>query len=370
MVGKLLQRKYTNVNGPLSVKSNITGGAVDKIFRARVLGKYEVDYFRCRESGYVQTEKPYWLEEAYKSPINLCDTGILSRNIYFSKIIAAFLYSYFEPERRFLDYAGGYGILTRMMRDLGLDYYWDDPYAPNLVARGFEAGPAEKFAALSAIEVFEHLPEPALEIKRLLDRAGTIVFSTLLLPEPWPGPGDWWYYGREHGQHISFYTRRSLEMLAQANSAILATNGKDLHALLQPDCLPLEIEAGWFRAWLSRAEPDVRQAVAPGYHFEPASKETKHRFQLKHLLRSRAEPGIFCLNVKLIESQREQVGASSLARDYAEYLLGGGRVDGRRSSMRFPSRTEADNKMMLQRMAAQAEAPMNTPAVSHERATP
>lgn len=340
----------------MPVQSNITGGAVDKIFRARVLGKHEVDYFRCRDSGYIQTEKPYWLEEAYQSPINLCDTGILTRNLYFSKCIAAFFCSYFDPGGRFLDYAGGYGVLTRMMRDLGLDYYWDDPYAPNILARGFEAGPTERFTALSAIEVFEHMPEPAPEVKRLLERTETLLFSTVLLPEPWPKPEDWWYYGLEHGQHVSFYTRRSLELLANANGAMLATNGKDLHALLQPDQLPLEMDAGWLRDWRSRSRPEVSKAIDSAYLFTPSLPEKEPGHRRRYFRRFRAGRGAFRLSGKLGGSERKVIAGSSLARDYAEYLLRGGGVDWARLSMRFPSRTETDNQAMLQRMAAQAEA--------------
>lgn len=39
-----------------------------------------VEYFECAECGYVQTEEPTWLDEAYSSPINLSDTGIMARN--------------------------------------------------------------------------------------------------------------------------------------------------------------------------------------------------------------------------------------------------------------------------------------------------
>jgi hypothetical protein len=42
------------------------------------------------------------------------------------------------------------------------------------------------------------------------------MFSTLLVPEPAPKLEDWWYYGLEHGQHIAFYTRKSLAVLANS----------------------------------------------------------------------------------------------------------------------------------------------------------
>jgi hypothetical protein len=56
-----------------------------------------------------------------------------------------------------------------------------------------------------------------------------LIFSTQLVPEPAPKLEDWWYYGLEHGQHIAFYTRKSLEVLAQQFGYEFATDGAQLH---------------------------------------------------------------------------------------------------------------------------------------------
>lgn len=40
------------------------------IFKAKILKKYDVSYFHCENCGFLQTEEPHWLSEAYKSPIN------------------------------------------------------------------------------------------------------------------------------------------------------------------------------------------------------------------------------------------------------------------------------------------------------------
>ena len=48
----------------------------------------------------------------------------------------------------------------------------------------------------------------------MLKLSNTIIFSTEILPMPVPKPDDWWYYAFEHGQHISFYSLRTLEFLA------------------------------------------------------------------------------------------------------------------------------------------------------------
>ena len=41
--------------------------------------------------GYVQTEDPTWLDEAYASPINPSDTGIMDRNLSNVELVLASL---------------------------------------------------------------------------------------------------------------------------------------------------------------------------------------------------------------------------------------------------------------------------------------
>jgi len=127
-----------------------------------VLSKYDCGFYFCDDCGVLQAENPHWLEEAYASPIASADTGVLWRNLYLAQLTSVVLYFLFDRRGRFLDAAGGYGIFTRLMRDIGFDFYWTDKYSPNLTARGFEAeaGPGAPYTAVTAFEVMEHLPDP------------------------------------------------------------------------------------------------------------------------------------------------------------------------------------------------------------------
>ncbi|MFH1525113.1 MAG: class I SAM-dependent methyltransferase [Bacteroidota bacterium] len=198
-------------------------------FITKILNKYNVRYFHCQNCGFLQTEEPYWLEKAYKQPINDIDTGILQRNIEFARITSVILYQYFEKTSPFLDYAGGYGIFIRLMRDIGFDFYWYDPFSENIFAKGFECSEEKNFEAITIFECFEHFANPLAEIEKIIDISPNIIFSTNLLPDPVPDINKWWYYTPEHGQHIAFYTMNTLKYIAEKYSLNLISNGSYLH---------------------------------------------------------------------------------------------------------------------------------------------
>lgn len=108
---------------------------------------------------------------------------------------------------------GGYGALTRLMRDAGFAFEWYDKYCENLFAKHFERS-HEHYDVLTAFEVLEHLADPARELAELFALADTVICSTELLPDPVPAPSDWWYYALDGGQHVTFYTERAMERLA------------------------------------------------------------------------------------------------------------------------------------------------------------
>jgi hypothetical protein len=201
------------------VECRICSSNTRPAFTEKVLGKYDCKYYFCDNCGGLQTEEPYWLDEAYASPVASADTGILLRNLYLARATSVVLYFLFDRRGRFLDAAGGYGIFTRLMRDVGFDYYWTDKYCPNLTARGFEAdvGPGGPYTAVTAFEVMEHLPAPVAFVAELLESTDTdtIIFTTELFAGEPPAPEAWYYYAFHTGQHISFYQKSTLELIGK-----------------------------------------------------------------------------------------------------------------------------------------------------------
>ena len=154
-----------------------------------------------------------------------------------TKVIIAL---FFDSKGRFIDYAGGYGLFVRLMRDNGFDFLWNDKYCRNIFASGFESPEPcqEKIELVTAFELFEHLVDPAAELNRILSYSRNLFFSTQLLPQPTPQPGTWWYYGVEHGQHVGFHTRESLACLAKRFGLNFYSNGAWLHLFTEKRISP------------------------------------------------------------------------------------------------------------------------------------
>lgn len=207
----------------------VCGSETTPLWVGRLLN-LDVQYFECGQCSYVQTEKPHWLDRAYASPINDSDTGILARNLVNARIVMGTLWLLGAPEGKVVDYAGGYGILVRLLRDSGIEALWSDPYCENLVGRGFERK-NETGTLVTAFEAFEHFVEPVEELKRMLAIAPNVLLSTMLVPFPAPEHTDWWYYGREHGQHVGLFRVQTLRTLAETQGRVLITDGSSYHLI-------------------------------------------------------------------------------------------------------------------------------------------
>ncbi|MFA6275470.1 MAG: class I SAM-dependent methyltransferase [Pedobacter sp.] len=215
------------------MQSKVTGGATIVLFKVKILNKYEITYFKCVETGFIQTEEPYWLEEAYSSAITKLDIGLVYRNENLRGKLLKILSKHFDKNGKYLDYAGGYGLFTRLMRDQGYDFYHTDIYCKNIFAEYFDLSnlPSNtKFELLTAFEVFEHLPNPLTEIEAMMKHSDSIFFSTELVPQmPLNSSDDWWYFIPETGQHLAFYTEKSLAFIAEKFGFNFYTDGASIH---------------------------------------------------------------------------------------------------------------------------------------------
>ena len=221
-----------------------------KYRKAKILSKYDIDYFQCPECGFIQTEEAYWLEEAYQESITDSDIGYVERNINDVRRTRSLISILFDSGGNFLDFAGGYGLFSRMMRDRGFNFYLMDKYCQNIFAKGFkieQESNGTTYKLITAFEVLEHFTDPVKEIEYLLTLSANVFFSTCLIPNNSPPDDDWWYYGTEHGQHISLYSRASLQYIADSHGLFLYSNNSTHHLFTKKRIPPI-----LFRLLISR----------------------------------------------------------------------------------------------------------------------
>jgi hypothetical protein len=229
-------------SGRSSAVSPMSGGASRFLFEHQVLGKYRADYYYDETIGYIFIRQPHWLDDAYSEPISSLDTGLLARNLANIDTISRCLSK--NSHHRVIngvDLGAGYGLFVRGMRDIGINFYWSDKYSENLLARGFEAKSGEYDVAV-AFEVLEHLPNPIefLRDSHKAFRFHTCFFSALCFDEQKLPDTDWWYWAFEGGQHISFFSRRALEWMAEQLEMRLWDIKGDVFAFSKLEWKPVE----------------------------------------------------------------------------------------------------------------------------------
>lgn len=209
----------------------ICGGKADAVFQTRVRNEHDAVCRQCSSCGFLFVENPTWLESAHRDAINISDTGLVCRNLVAARRISAIILTCLNRRGTFLDEAGGTGLFVRLMRDMGFDFRWRDPYATNVFARGFEAPGNARYEAITWMECAEHLRDPVANLGKLLSETDVVILSTEILPSPTPQPDRWWYYGWDHGQHVAFYTLEALRALAHRFGARCLSNGRSVHLI-------------------------------------------------------------------------------------------------------------------------------------------
>jgi hypothetical protein len=246
-------------------------------FTSTALKKYPFEAMICPHCGFLQVQNSHWLAEAYGDAIAACDTGLVARNLLLAERLLPLIFHLFGANGHFVDFAGGTGLLVRLMRDAGYDFYWSDPYCVNIHARGLEFKEELKYTGVTAFEVLEHLVDPISFVDDAMQKtnAEAFFFTTELFSGLPPNPDEWWYYAFDAGQHISFYQTNTLEVMAKKLDMSFISNA-GIHVFCKPILL------GKLRQYFS--SPLLRGLI---------------RYKLKRILQSKTMPDHLALLGKL-----------------------------------------------------------------------
>lgn len=186
------------------------------VFQKTILESFPASYYRCLTCGSLQTEQPWWLPLAYGHDAERFDTGKATRSLrnFFSlpSLLEILGISHDTP---LVDWGGGGGLVSRLMRDIGYECYCYDRHLSSEYMTGFQWSAAKHGSrpAITLFEVAEHFENPWEEWKQLFQLQPPLIFgSTEIFANQ---PADWPYLSPENGQHVFFYSAKALGWLAK-----------------------------------------------------------------------------------------------------------------------------------------------------------
>ncbi|MEZ6242655.1 MAG: class I SAM-dependent methyltransferase [Phycisphaerales bacterium] len=196
------------------VECRLCGSETSEKFRRTVMARHDVGYHECATCGSLMTDAPTWLDEAYNAPFRGADTGAVLRAQMLQVALPLIARATKLPkDAKVLDFGAGDGLLVRMLRDVGMDAYHADKYVENVYAAPFDFDPAQKYAMITAFEVYEHLPNPAQDIEAIFSLDPDVHVITTQL---YRGQGaDWDYLSVNSGRHVFFWSPRALRLVGE-----------------------------------------------------------------------------------------------------------------------------------------------------------
>ena len=211
----------TNKISPLNA-CRLCSGGLTNIFSQKVLGKYDVLYYKCENCHSLQTETPYWLHEAYTTNnLSFTDTGAAQRNLH--NLAACYIISKILKVKNVIDIGGGDGLLCRLLRDYKINCYVKDKYATPTYGQGFTEQNFDIPDLIVGFEVLEHYSNPISDLENLFSyRPRALLLSTAIFTNE---NQEWWYLVPESGQHVFFYSKKAIELIAAKYKYDLVMSG-------------------------------------------------------------------------------------------------------------------------------------------------
>jgi len=172
------------------------------------------EYYSCNSCKFIHAENASWLEGSFTDALNSLDIGSVDRCNIVADFVEVLANSLKVDNPRVLDWGGGYGLLTRILRDRGVRCAHYDPYTEPLFAKNIDLQSDARFDLIVLSEVMLHMTDPVSTLTELLKLSDNIIFTAVIAP-PDVTP-DWWYFMPDTGQHVAIFSRQTIPELGVA----------------------------------------------------------------------------------------------------------------------------------------------------------
>jgi hypothetical protein len=246
------------------ISCRLCGAQTTVRFSTLVLQKYKVHFYQCEGCKSLESEIPYWLEEAYAGRRAIPDVAATSRLQRLVPLVLTVARVFgVRYENPVLDFGGGDGFLVRRLRDLGLNAWILDKYATNRYAVGFEGSETQQYRMITAFEVWEHFSQPAVELARLFAMNPDVLLISTGVYES--QDASWPYLTPLSGRHVFFYSMHARDLIARRYGYCLISKGSF--------CVFHRTPLSWHRRAAARAALSVngQRALRAVYPFMPTS---------------------------------------------------------------------------------------------------
>ncbi len=192
--------------------------ATSQVFTRTVLFTHQVAYFHCPSCGGLQTEFPYWLT-ASRVPQSECFNGgnasqILTNFLLLRRVLEILNV---RPKDRCVDFAGESGLFSRLMRDIGYQFFNFSKVGVNFTNAEFCVGGTwDKFnRSVRLTTIFnkaENFIDPLAEWDAIFSTTTDYILGST---EIYSGQdSNWDYLAPESGQRTFFYSPATLAQIA------------------------------------------------------------------------------------------------------------------------------------------------------------
>lgn len=210
-----------------STRCPICGETATPLFRITVRQSIDTHVVQCNGCTFTFLPQSDWLHASFGDELQREDVGALDRNLLVADFLRPLIRSLSNQDITCVDWGGGYGLLSRLMRDRGINFHNYDEHTKQLFYSPAIATSDEVFDLLTLIEVSLHFTDPVEDFRKLMSRSSLVFFTCVVPPDPIPS--DWWYLMPRTGQHVAMYPIESLRRIAEILDVGLVTDGRFFH---------------------------------------------------------------------------------------------------------------------------------------------